>query len=122
MESSPPTEERRGDRAQRGRRILIAAAVVMWVAAGWAWVGTPGMQGSPISGPGVPAAQAGDGSRPAACDPSYSPCVPAGSAVTCEDLGYPVALLGRSDPYGLDTDGDGMGCENGQPAQRPVVT
>ena len=72
------------------------------------------MSQSIIPGVGVPAAQAG-GPAPRGCEPSYSPCVPVDDRVTCDNLGYPVALLGRADPYGLDTDKDGMGCEADQP-------
>jgi len=48
------------------------------------------------------------------CHPSYSPCLPVTSDLDCADvrrLGLaPVRVLG-SDPYRLDGDGDGFGCE-----------
>jgi hypothetical protein len=51
------------------------------------------------------------------CHPSYSPCVPYASDVDCEGgsgdgpvYTGPVQVTG-SDPYGLDNDGDGAGCE-----------
>jgi hypothetical protein len=53
-----------------------------------------------------------------ACHPSYEPCVPVASDVDCAGgsgngpayVRGPVRVLG-SDPYGLDRDGDGIGCE-----------
>ena len=48
------------------------------------------------------------------CHPSYSPCVPIVGDLDCADiraLGVaPVRVLG-SDPYRLDGDNDGLGCE-----------
>ena len=59
-------------------------------------------------------------SRPAAgtCNLSYSPCVPSASDVDCSGgsgdgpsyVAGPVRVLG-SDPYDLDSDGDGWGCD-----------
>jgi hypothetical protein len=54
-----------------------------------------------------------------ACHPSYSGCVPTASDVDCsggsgdgpEYVSGPVQVLG-SDPYGLDNDNDGVGCES----------
>lgn len=58
--------------------------------------------------------------RPAAsnCNPNYSGCVPNASDVDCAGgsgngpayVSGPVQVLG-SDPYGLDADYDGLGCE-----------
>jgi hypothetical protein len=52
------------------------------------------------------------------CDPNYSGCVPIASDVDCAGGGGngpayidgPVTVIGR-DIYGLDRDGDGVGCE-----------
>lgn len=52
------------------------------------------------------------------CTPGYSPCIPPGPDVDCEGGGGngpryvqgPVTVTG-SDPYGLDADGDGIGCD-----------
>ena len=51
------------------------------------------------------------------CTPGYDPCVPPASDVDCaggsgNGPAYtgPVRVTG-SDPYGLDADGDGLGCE-----------
>ncbi len=54
-----------------------------------------------------------------ACDPNYYPCVPISSDVDCAGgsgngpaYAYgPVRVIG-SDIYGLDRDGDGIGCES----------
>jgi|SRR5215218_6621917 len=60
-----------------------------------------------------------DSVPPSRCDPNYTPCVPIASDVDCAGGGGngpayvagPVRVVG-SDPYGLDRDGDGVGCEN----------
>jgi hemolysin type calcium-binding protein len=52
------------------------------------------------------------------CTAGYSPCIPTGSDVDCAGgtgngpryVDGPVYVTG-SDPYGLDADGDGVGCE-----------
>jgi hypothetical protein len=52
------------------------------------------------------------------CTPGYSPCIPPGSDVDCAGgsgdgpryVQGPVTVTG-SDPYGLDSDGNGVGCE-----------
>ncbi len=54
------------------------------------------------------------------CHPSYDPCVPIASDVDCaggsgngpEYVRGPVRVIGP-DVYGLDRDGDGIGCERG---------
>lgn len=58
--------------------------------------------------------------RPAGrCDPNYTPCVPVASDVDCAGgrgngpayVRGPVRVIGR-DVYGLDRDGDGIGCDH----------
>lgn len=57
-------------------------------------------------------------SAPASCDPNYSGCVPIASDVDCAGgsgngpayVRGPVRVVG-ADIYGLDRDGDGVGCE-----------
>jgi hypothetical protein len=52
------------------------------------------------------------------CDPNYDPCVPIASDVDCAGgsgngpayVEGPVTVTGR-DIYGLDRDGNGIGCE-----------
>jgi endonuclease YncB( thermonuclease family) len=52
-------------------------------------------------------AKAGSG-----CNPNYTPCVPnSATDLNCSDVGHPVKVVG-SDPYNLDGDGDGSGCES----------
>jgi endonuclease YncB( thermonuclease family) len=46
------------------------------------------------------------------CNPNYTPCVPnSKDDLNCADVGHPVKVIG-SDPYNLDSDGDGFGCES----------
>ena len=53
------------------------------------------------------------------CTPGYSPCIPQGSDVDCQGgsgngpryVSGPVRVTG-SDPYDLDSDNDGVGCES----------
>jgi hypothetical protein len=55
----------------------------------------------------------------AGCDPNYSGCVPVASDVDCAGgsgngpayVAGPVTVVG-ADPYGLDADDDGLGCED----------
>ena len=56
------------------------------------------------------------GAQPAStggsCNPNYTPCVPnSASDLDCADVGHAVTVVG-SDPYRLDGDGDGRGCES----------
>lgn len=44
------------------------------------------------------------------CNPSYSPCVPNGRDYDCSELDGPYTVRG-DDPYRLDGDNDGVGCE-----------
>ena len=53
------------------------------------------------------------------CDPNYAPCVPVDADVDCAGgegngpsyVAGPVTVLG-DDPYELDRNGDGVGCEH----------
>jgi len=46
------------------------------------------------------------------CAPGYSPCIPdVPYDLDCADIGFTVSVTG-SDPYRLDGDGDGVGCES----------
>jgi hypothetical protein len=48
--------------------------------------------------------------------PNYSPCVPSGhSDLDCPDIGFRVQVIG-ADPYLLDADNNGIGCESYEPA------
>jgi len=44
------------------------------------------------------------------CMTGYSPCLPIVADLDCPDIGHPVTVTG-SDPYRLDRDGDGTGCD-----------
>ena len=44
------------------------------------------------------------------CMAGYSPCLPIVGDLNCPDIGHPVTVTG-SDPYRLDRDGDGIGCD-----------
>lgn len=48
------------------------------------------------------------------CDSHYSPCVKKSAHdLDCKDIGYEVTVVHPGDdPYNLDPDGDGIGCEN----------
>ena len=55
----------------------------------------------------------GGNSTGAGCEPGYSPCLPRVADLNCSDIPAskkPIRVTG-SDPYGLDGDGDGYGCE-----------
>ena len=45
------------------------------------------------------------------CQPGYSPCLPITDDLDCPDVDGPVNVTG-DDPYGLDRDGDGVGCDS----------
>lgn len=44
------------------------------------------------------------------CSTGYLPCLPAGPDLDCADVNGPVRVTGN-DPYRLDADGDGWGCD-----------
>lgn len=81
-----------------------------WVAAYLRYVGAP----PPASSP-PPAHQTTSHSPPPGgnCEPGYSPCLPIVADLDCGDIPdylKPIHVTG-SDPYRLDADGDGLGCE-----------
>ena len=45
------------------------------------------------------------------CHPGYLPCVPVADNIDCTDIRMVVRVVGNDD-YGLDRDGDGVGCES----------
>jgi endonuclease YncB( thermonuclease family) len=45
------------------------------------------------------------------CMSGYAPCLPVVADLDCGDIGGPVRVTG-SDPYRLDADGDGIGCDS----------
>ncbi len=44
------------------------------------------------------------------CAAGYSPCLPVVGDLNCDQVTGPITVTG-SDPYGLDADNDGVGCE-----------
>jgi hypothetical protein len=55
----------------------------------------------------------GGGGGGSGCEPGYSPCLPITGDLNCSDIPdskKPIHVTG-SDPYNLDSDGDGLGCE-----------
>lgn len=46
------------------------------------------------------------------CHPHYRECLPQVGDLNCGDIGHQVDLFGSSDAYGLDREGDGLGCES----------
>lgn len=44
------------------------------------------------------------------CMAGYKPCLPVVADLDCGEIGHPVTVTG-SDPYRLDRDGDGIGCD-----------
>jgi hypothetical protein len=52
------------------------------------------------------------GTSSARCNPNYTRCVPnSRTDLDCGDVGHSVRVIGR-DQYGLDSDGNGSGCES----------
>ena len=49
-------------------------------------------------------------SASSSCMTGYSPCLPIVADLNCSDIGHPVKVTG-SDPYRLDRDHDGTGCD-----------
>jgi hypothetical protein len=45
------------------------------------------------------------------CDPNYIPCIPITDDHNCSDIKIAVRVIGE-DVYGLDRDGNGIGCES----------
>jgi endonuclease YncB( thermonuclease family) len=69
---------------------------------------TRGVSTGPVNAPRQTVA----GGSSANCNPNYTPCVAnSASDLNCADVGHLVKVVG-SDPYNLDADGDGFGCES----------
>jgi hypothetical protein len=73
----------------------------------------------PATATDPPPVEGSDVSPAERCDPNYTPCVPLDTDVDCEDgegdgpsyVPGPVRVVGN-DPYRLDGDRDGVGCES----------
>ncbi len=46
------------------------------------------------------------------CSDAYTPCVREAEDRDCADIGFRVSITAYADPYDLDRDGDGFGCES----------
>lgn len=57
-----------------------------------------------VSKPSKPSKPASD------CMTGYEPCLPVVADLDCGEIGHPVTVTGN-DPYRLDRDGDGIGCD-----------
>lgn len=72
----------------------------------------------------IPIAATTAGAGFGGCNPNYDPCVPNAQDQNCGASGgavtYPVNVIGE-DEYGLDRDGNGVGCQNetGTPPTAP---
>lgn len=72
---------------------------------------------TPVPPPPTAVPQAAPPQAAQSCTPGYSPCIPPGPDVDCAGgSGDGPRYTGRvqvtgSDPYGLDRDGDGVGCD-----------
>jgi hypothetical protein len=81
-----------------------------WVAAYRRYVGSPPAAGGASGGS---AGGSATGAAGPGCEPGYDPCLPVAGDLDCGDIAAakkPVHVTG-SDPYRLDGDGDGLGCE-----------
>jgi hypothetical protein len=98
---------------RRRRRPVVAATVAVAVAAtvGFVAFGWPGTSTDPsATGSETTQTRSATGTGPT-CDPAYSPCVLISEDRNCPDIGFRVFLTGTEDPYDLDRDEDGQGCE-----------
>jgi hypothetical protein len=85
------------------RIIVLAAVALLGVACGDASNPTPRVESGVVGGGYDSGSKSGSGSSDDY--PAYD-----GSDLDCPDIGHPVRVDG-ADPHGLDSDGDGIGCE-----------
>jgi endonuclease YncB( thermonuclease family) len=101
----------RGDRGRFSGRLLTLAVAARRAHRGL-WGACPGTRLQPdeaVASGTTGASDSGSGS----CEPGYSPCLPVTGDLDCADIPAsekPVHVTG-SDPYRLDANGDGLGCE-----------
>lgn len=96
-----PESDHRGQGTRKGRRrLLIAALALMFIGllgfAAIAYLNPPNTTGE--------------------CAAGYEPCLPVTADLDCAQIRQQVTVTG-SDPYGLDRDGDGLGCQLYGPPQ-----
>lgn len=95
--------------ARDARRGLWGSCRVVWNPNGPATTSGGGSPPPASSGGGG----SGGGGGGSGCHPSYRPCLPIVSDLDCgeiENSKKPITVVG-DDPYRLDGDGDGLGCE-----------
>jgi hypothetical protein len=99
----------RGDRTP-DLRILIGTGVVAALLAAMAILLPASSEADPAVLPQAPTARTVALSEE--CSKAYTPCVLEADDRDCADIGFRVTRVGYADPYGLDRDGDGIGCES----------
>jgi hypothetical protein len=83
-----------------------------WVAAYRRYLGVP-PAARPSAAPSPVTPQRQPAKSEGSCEPGYSPCLPRVADLNCSDIPAakkPIHVSG-DDPYHLDADGDGLGCE-----------
>ena len=101
-----------GSRQWLSRRVTIATAGTgAAILAGASVLGLS--QASEPNPDQTPTARTASVTGDAPCSSAYDPCVrEIPEDRDCPDIGFQVTLVGGSDPYGLDRDGNGLGCES----------
>ena len=99
----------RGDRTP-DLKILLGTGVVATLLAAVAILLPAASDDQPVVVPQAPTARSV--ALSSECSTAYSPCVREAEDRNCNDIGFSVALTGYADPYDLDRDGDGFGCES----------
>lgn len=90
-------QARQEGRRRPGRRVGIVVAALLGVAV----IGIGGFLLLRYLNPG---------STPGVCAPGYQPCLPVVADLDCPQIRQQVTVTGV-DQYGLDRDGDGLGCQ-----------
>ena len=91
-------------------KVLLGTGVVATLLAAMAILLPTSSEDGPATVPSVPTARTVAVSGE--CSTAYSPCVLEAEDRDCDDIGFRVSLTGYTDPYDLDRDGDGSGCES----------
>ena len=99
----------RGDRTP-DLKILLGTGVVATLLAAMAILLPESSADDPAAVPQAPTARTV--ALSGECSTAYSPCVLDAEDRNCNDIGFKVALTGYADPFDLDRDGDGFGCES----------
>lgn len=101
------------------KRVALVLVLCSFPTLAGAHAGTVSPRAGRVLSPSVlPSAWVGQKSNAEECTHGYDPCIPPGPDVDCAGgsgngpryVEGPVHVTG-SDPYGLDRDGDGVGCE-----------